>query len=182
MSPPPDRPDRKALFLGFLSVGVYGFGGVLPWARRMIVEQRRWMTPAEFTDLLSLCQFLPGPNVINVSVAVGARFHGPSGSLAAFSGLMAAPMIIVIALGALYERYGGIPTVRQAFAGLAAAASALVLSTALKIASPLRAQPIGIAVAVVTLLAIVVFRWPLLLVLAIVGPISVALAHRSSRA
>mgnify|MGYP005811612285 CR=1 FL=1 len=179
MSPPPVRPDRKALFLGFLGVGVYGFGGVLPWTRRMIVEQRRWMTAAEFTDLLSLCQFLPGPNVINVSIALGARFHGWSGSLAAFSGLMAAPMVIVIALGALYERYGGYPTVRHAFAGLSAAASALVLSTALKIALPLRAWPAGIAVGVVTLLAIVVFRLPLLLVLAIMGPVSIVLAHRA---
>lgn len=166
-----------ALFLGFLSVGVCGFGGVLPWARRMIVEQRRWMTAAEFTDLLSLCQFLPGPNVINVSVALGARFHGATGSLAAISGLMAAPMAIVITLGALYERYGQYPTVRQTFVGLAAAASALVLSTALKIAAPLRTHPIGIAIAILTLLAIVVLRAPLLLVLPIAGSLSIALVY-----
>ena len=179
MSSSPVRPDPLTLFLGFLSVGVCGFGGVLPWARRMIVEQRRWLTAAEFTDLLSLCQFLPGPNVVNLSVALGARFHGVRGSLAAFSGLMAAPMAIVIALGALYERYGHYPTVRQAFAGLAAAASGLVLSTALKIAAPLRTRPLGIAVAVVTLLAIVVFRVPLVYVLVIAGAVSIALAHWS---
>lgn len=178
MSVPPVRPTRSALFLGFLSVGICGFGGVLPWARRMIVDQRGWMTPGEFTDLLSLCQFLPGPNVINVSVALGARFHGLGGALSAFSGLMAAPMAIIIALAMVYERYGGIPTVRQAFAGLAAAASALVVATALKIAAPLRSRPIGIAVALATLAAIAVVRWPLPLVLAVMGPASIALAHR----
>ena len=96
-------PTAGEIFSGFLSVGIIGFGGVLPWARRMIVEQRRWLTPAEFTDMLGLCQFLPGPNVINISVALGGRFHGPLGSLSAFTGLMAAPMAIVLTLVVIYE-------------------------------------------------------------------------------
>jgi chromate transporter len=176
--PPPTRPSRTELFLGFLGVGICGFGGVLPWARRMIVEQRRWMSAAEFTDLLSLCQFLPGPNIINVSVALGARYQGVGGALAAFVGLMVAPMAIVIALAMIYERYGNHPTVRQAFVGLAAAASALVLATALKIAAPLRTRPLGIAVALVTLAAIALMRWPLPLVLIVMAPASIALMHR----
>lgn len=178
MSDPRLPPSPAALFAGFFSVGVCGFGGVLPWARRMIVDQRGWMSTTEFTDLLGLCQFLPGPNVINLSVALGARFHGVRGALAAFGGLMAAPMAIIIALALLYERYGGHPTVRQAFGGLAAAASALVLATALKIAAPLRARPLGIGVAVVTLAAIALLRWPLPLVLAVMAPVSIALTHR----
>lgn len=75
----PALPSLLALFLGFLSVGMYGFGGVLPWARRMVVEQRRWLTAAEFADLLGLCQFLPGGNIMNLTVAVGARFRVPPG-------------------------------------------------------------------------------------------------------
>ncbi len=177
MIAPPVRPTRSALFLGFLGVGICGFGGVLPWARRMIVEQRRWLSAAEFTDLLSLCQFLPGPNIINVAVALGARFHGVAGALSAFAGLMAAPMVIVIALAMAYERYGGHPTVQQAFAGLAAAASALVLATAVKIAAPLRTRPIGVAVALVTVGANALIRWPLPVVLVVMGPVSIALTH-----
>lgn len=155
------RPGLAALFLGFFTIGVCGFGGVLPWARWMIVERRRWMTAAEFADLLGLCQFLPGGNIINVSVAVGARFGGVAGAAAAFVGLMAAPMGIVLALGALYDRCGMLPMVRHGFAGLAATASALVLATALKIAAPLRARPLGVVVAVLTCVAIAVLRWPL---------------------
>ena len=56
-----------ALFAGFFRIGMIGFGGVLPWARRMLVEQRKWLTAQEFTDLLALCQFLPGPNVVNLA-------------------------------------------------------------------------------------------------------------------
>ncbi|MGE0415212.1 MAG: chromate transporter [Acetobacteraceae bacterium] len=172
------RPTLGGLFMGFFSVGICGFGGVLPWARRMIVEQRRWLTPAEFTDMLGLCQFLPGPNVINISVALGGRFHGPLGSLSAFTGLMAAPMAIVLTLVVIYDRFAALPAVRDTFAGLAATASALVLSMALKIAAPLRVKPWGIAAALLTLGGIIVLHWPLPLVLGIMAPVSILLAHR----
>jgi chromate transporter len=164
------------LFLGFLSVGLYGFGGVLPWARRMVVEQRRWLSAAEFTDMLALCQFLPGPNIINVSVALGLRFRGLAGAAACFVGLMAAPMAIVIALGIVFARFGDIQAVRNGFAGLAAAASALVLATAWKIAAPLRGRADGIAIAVATVAAVAWFRWPLLPVLLVVVPVAIAIA------
>src|SRR3954466_16288400 len=121
-------PSLAALFLGFFVVGLCGFGGVLPWARRMVVEQRRWMAAAEFTFMLGLCQFLPGGNIMNVTIALGARFHGIVGAATGFVGLMAAPVACVIALGAIYDRYAQVPTVRHAFAGLAAAASAMVLA------------------------------------------------------
>jgi chromate transporter len=86
------RPDPTVieLFAGFFVVGICGFGGVLPWARRMIVEQRRWLTPAEFTEMLGLCQFLPGGNIMNVTIVLGSRFRGIPGALACFLGLMTA--------------------------------------------------------------------------------------------
>ncbi|MBV8576720.1 MAG: chromate transporter, partial [Acetobacteraceae bacterium] len=98
------HPTIGALFSGFFSTGISGFGGTLPWARRMLVEQRRWLTGPEFTDTLALCQFLPGPNVVNLSIAVGARFQGAAGALAAITGLLAAPVAIVIVLGVIYAR------------------------------------------------------------------------------
>jgi len=174
----PASPGLGALFMGFFTIGVCGFGGVLPWARRMVVEQRRWMTPAEFSELLGLCQFLPGGNTINLAVAVGARFAGAAGAVAAFTGLMAAPMAIVIGLGVLYARTSDLPIVRHGMAGLAATASALVLATALKIAAPLRVRPIGIVVALATFLAVAVLRWPLPPMLLVAAPLSILLAWR----
>src|SRR5271170_6526978 len=88
----PRRISRTELFMGFLFVGLRGFGGVLPWARQMIIEERHWLTEEEFTELYSLCNLLPGPNIVNVSIALGARFQGWAGSIAAFSGLMTAPL------------------------------------------------------------------------------------------
>jgi chromate transporter len=171
-----EPPSLGALFLGFFSCGMSGFGGVLPWARRMLVEQRRWLTGPEFTDLLALCQFLPGPNVVNLSVAVGARFRGAAGALVSITGLLAAPVAIVIVLGVFYARYGEHGWVQRGFAGLAAAASGLVLSMALKIAAPLRHQPLGAIIAVATFLAVAVLRVPLLPAMLVLVPASIVLS------
>ncbi len=174
-------PGVAGLFFGFLLIGLCGFGGVLPWARRMIVEQRRWMTPADFTDLLGLCQFLPGGNIMNLSIGLGARFRGPIGSAAALTGLMSGPVAIVLVLGLVYDRYSSLPTVRHAFAGLAAAASALVLANALKIAAPLRGRPLGLAMAVLTFVAIAVLRLPLPPALPVLAAASTLLLWRFGR-
>src|SRR3954462_1042420 len=93
-----------SLFVGFLKVGLSGFGGVLPFARRMLVEERRWLSEEEFTGVLSLSQVLPGPNIVNVSVIVGRKFQGWIGSILATVGLMLMPLVIVLSLAALYAQ------------------------------------------------------------------------------
>jgi chromate transporter len=174
----PESPGLGALFAGFFRISILGFGGVLPWARRMVVEQRGWLTPAEFNDLLALCQFLPGPNIINVAVALGARFRGWPGSVTAVVGLLAAPMVIVIGLGGLYEQYGHLPVVARGFAGLSAAASGLVVAMAVKMAGPLWRNWAGIGVAVVAFVAVALLRLPLLPTMLVLAPIAVVLCRR----
>ena len=171
----PPTPGLGGLFGGFFGVGILGFGGVLPLARRMIVDDRRWLTAAEFTDLLALCQFLPGANVVNLSISLGSRFRGPAGSLAAVAGLLLAPIAVVIGLGALYGRYGALPVVAHGFAGLTAAASGLVLATALRIAGPLRARPLAVAIATIAFIALALLRLPLAPVLLTLVPAGVLL-------
>lgn len=171
-------PSVSDLFVGFLGVGLMGFGGVLAMSRRMIVDQRRWLTPAEFVELLGLCQFLPGGNIMNLSVALGLRFRGWRGAVAALTGLMAMPCIIVVALGMIYGRYQNDPVVSHVFAGLAAAAAGLLVATSLKIALPLRSKPVSALVAVVCFVAIAWFRFPLLPTMLILAPLSILSAWR----
>lgn len=166
-------PTVRALFLGFLGLGLTGFGGVLPLARTMIVERRQWLTAEEFTDLLGLCQFLPGGNIINLSVAIGLKFHGLAGALASILGLIAFPSIIVIGLGVIAEHLQGDPHVQHMFAGLAAAAAGLLVSMAVKIAWPLRRRPEGIVIAVACFVAIAVLRLPLLPTMLTLAPLSI---------
>jgi chromate transporter len=173
-----EAPTIGSLFNGFLLLGLTGFGGVLPLARHMVVEKRRWLTGAEFSELLSLCQFLPGGNIINLSVAIGLHFRGIAGAVAALAGLIAAPTAIVVALGVVYARFSHDPHVVHMFAGLAAAAAGLLISMALKLAMALRRRPFGIAVALVILAAIAGFHLPLVPTMLIAAPISIFLTMR----
>ncbi|HWK43879.1 MAG TPA: chromate transporter [Stellaceae bacterium] len=170
-----------ALFSGFFGIGMMGFGGVLPLARRMIVDQRRWLTAAEFTDILSLCQFLPGPNIGNVSVVLGARFRGIPGSIAAFAGLMTMPMVIVLSLGALYTRFSHLEAVHHMFAGISAAAAGLVLAMGWQMAAPLRSRASGIVIMLLAFAGIAILRLPLLAVLLVLAPLSIALSWWQAR-
>src|ERR1700704_5926965 len=93
------------LFLGFLAIGARSFGGVMPWAYRTMVEERRWLTVEDFTETIGLCQFLPGPNIGNSAIVLGKRWFGLRGSVVAFLGLMAAPFAWVLALYVLYADF-----------------------------------------------------------------------------
>ncbi|MEO8811608.1 MAG: chromate transporter [Caulobacteraceae bacterium] len=171
-------PTARAIFLAFLGIGLSGFGGVLPFARRALVETRAWLTEEDFNETLALCQSLPGPNIINLSVVVGSRFAGPNGALAALVGLIGAPVAIVVVLGTLYERYGAVGALPGAILGLGAAASGLVAATAAKMALPLLRGRIWTAGPFIALafVAVGLMRLPLPWVLLGLAPFSIALA------
>jgi chromate transporter len=170
-----------ALFWGFLEIGLSGFGGVLPFARRMLVERRRWLTEQEFTETLSLSQFLPGPNIVNFSIIVGRRFQGPKGAVAASLGLMLMPLAIILVLATVYAEFAQIDAVRNACNGVSASASGLVLAVALKMARPIRRTPWQLGICAIAFVAIGPARLPLLWVLAVLAPLSIAIAFRRRR-
>jgi chromate transporter len=176
--PTPETPTSWALFVTFFTVALSGFGGTLPFARRTLVERKGWLTPEDFTETLSLCQTLPGPNIVNMSIVVGARACGWRGSVAASLGLVGAPVIIVITLGMLYSRFGTLETVRHALAGLGAAASGLIVATAARMAEPLlRRRPwLAAPFILFAFTAVAILRLPLPYVLVVLAPLSIAAA------
>ena len=174
----PLRPNLSELFIAYALISLYGFGGVLAWSRRMMVEERRWLTPEQFNEAYALCSFLPGPNIVNFSVIFGSRVRGPLGGLVALAGLLGPPMVLIIVIGALYAHYGDLPALRRALIGVTAAAAGLIMSTVAKMARPLfRNRAVGgPVIALATFGAIGIAQWPLPFVLAVVLPISLALA------
>ena len=159
------RPDLRALFFGFSSVGLSGFGGVLPFARRMLVEQRRWMTAEEFNAQLGLCQFLPGPNVINLAVVVGKRYQGLAGAIVAPVGLLAGPLAIVLLLALLYDAYGSLPIAQGMLRGIAAVGCGLLFAMAWRMGKALRDKACFLPFSVLTVAGIAMLRWPMPLVM-----------------
>ena len=184
MGPAPPRTDAISppgglaeLFLGFLSIGARAFGGVLPWAHRAMVEERRWLAAEDFSEVLALCQFLPGPNIANMSVVLGRRWFGLPGALAGFLGLMALPFAWVLALASLYSGWAAHPTVRAVMAGVGVAGAGLFIGTALKLARPLARNPVALALVAGCFIAVGLLRFSLLVVL----PVALALALAGAR-
>ena len=173
-------PRLRDLFLAFFVVSLTAFGGALHWVRRMLVERRRWVTEEEFTNTIALCQFLPGPNVINLAIAIGTKFRGLPGAVVCILGLLVAPVTIVIGLGTVYGRYAETAAMRGMLAGIGAAAAGLVTATALKMAMPvLRDRPLTAGpVMALAFAGVGIARFPLIWVLAVLAPIGIALAWR----
>jgi chromate transporter len=177
-APPVPPPALLDLFVAFALVSLCGFGGVLAWSRRMLVEQRGWMTADEFNEAYALCQFLPGPNVVNLSVVFGRRIRGVPGAAVALLGLLGPPFVIVTLIAAAYAQWGEIAALQRMLLGVAAAAVGLILGTCAKMALPLFKDRLGLAplVALATFVSIGVLRWPLYGALAVLVPLSIAIA------
>jgi chromate transporter len=173
---PAPSPQLIELFVAFAKMSLAGFGGVLVWARRAIVDKHRWMTPDEFNETFALCHFLPGPNVVNLSVVFGARFRGIPGSIAAFSGLLGPPVVIVTVLAALYAHYGEIDGLRRILSGVSSAAVGLLIAVTFKMIMPLiqKRDLIGLVILIAVFAAVGVLRLPLPAVLIIAIPLSLS--------
>jgi chromate transporter len=171
-------PTLSELFVAFATISLSGFGGVLAWSRRMMVEERQWLTAEQFNETYALCSFLPGGNILNFSVIFGARFRGVWGSVAAAGGLMGPPLLLVLMIAGIYAHYGDLPLLRRALTGVAAAAAGLMTATVGKMARPLfrNRAVVGPLIALVTFVAIGIVHWPLPLVLMVIVPVSIAAA------
>ena len=174
-----EPPGLFELFAAFAKMSLAGFGGVLVWARRAIVDQHRWMTPDEFNETFALCHFLPGPNIVNLSVVFGARFRGIPGSIAAFAGLLGPPVLIVTGLAALYAHYGDLDALRRTLAGVSCAAVGLLLAVILRMMMPLlvRRNALALSMLAAVFVAIGLLRLPLPAVLLVAVPLSLVATY-----
>jgi chromate transporter len=172
-------PSLIALFVAFAKMSLAGFGGVMVWARRGIVDQHRWMTAEEFNETFALCHFLPGPNIVNLSVVFGSRFRGIAGSMAAFAGLVGPPIVIVMILAALYARFGEIDALRRILAGVSSAAVGLLKSVVFRMMMPLirKRDLVRLVVMAAVFVSIGLLRLPLPAVLLVAIPLSIALTY-----
>ena len=170
-------PGVFALFVAFAKMSLAGFGGVLAFARRGIVEEHKWMTAEEFNETFALCHFLPGPNIVNLSVVFGSRFRGIAGAFAAFAGLVGPPVVVVTVLAALYVRFGEVEALRRILSGVSCAAVGLLISVVFRMMRPLirKRDWVGLVLLALVFAAIGVLRWPLPAVLLVAIPLSIGI-------
>lgn len=164
------------LFFAFLRVALSSFGAGPTWMHHMLVRQRRWLSEEEFAEVLSLCQLLPGPNIVNVAVCIGARTHGAVGSLTALAGFVVVPWVLGFIFGVTCLEYAHLPIVRNVLGGISAAAAGLIIATGIRLLRPHRARPLALLFAALAFAALAFGHLPLVAVIVVLGPLSVLAA------
>jgi chromate transporter len=162
--------------MAFLNVSLFGAGGGIVWAHRIAVDQRRWTTEEEFADIVSLCQFMPGPNVVGIAVCVGAKLRGSIGAIAAVLGFLLIPWTIGFVTGVLFLQYAHLAVIRNILGGVSAAAAGLLIATGLRMLRAHRQRPEALVIAALAVGCIVFTNLPFLVVLFGLAALSIAIA------
>jgi chromate transporter len=170
----PPRAALGALLWEFFKVSLLGAGGGIVLAHRCAVERRHWLSEAEFADVLTLCQFMPGPNVVGIAICVGAKTRGVAGALVAFVGFALIPGMLGFTAALLFLGQHRTPLVQHILGAISAAAAGLMIATGLRLLRRHRRDARAIAIAAAAFAALAVAKFPLLLVLGILAPLSVA--------
>lgn len=161
------------LFWSFTRLALQGFGGVVAIVQRELVEEKQWLTRDEFLEDWAVAQLLPGPNVVNLSMMIGDRYFGLRGALVALAGMLTFPLLIALLLAVVFAGVADLPQVQGALRGLGAVAAGMIAATGLKLTAALGNNVMTARICwvlfAVTLLAIAIFRLPLIGVLILAG-------------
>lgn len=158
-----------------------GFGGVLPWARRTLVERDKVLSSEEFSAILGICQIVPGPNIVNLAVCIGSRFGGVRGAFAAVMGLTLGPICIVMLLALLYTHYSYMESIQGILRGISAVGVGLIASTGIKMLRDELRFPAMLLVVLVTVIAASYYQLGLGWVVLIASPLAWILAQKKAR-
>jgi chromate transporter len=185
-SSPPRPQSLSELFVAFTLLALQGFGGVLAIVQRELVERKRWLTHEEFIEDWAVAQIMPGPNVVNLSLMLGGRWFGLPGALTALGGLLAVPLVLVLALAVLHDRYADNPQVAGALRGMAAVSAGLIGATGLKLAVAFKRNPMPVAwcvaIAALGFVLVALLKCPLIYVLLGLGGLACFLTFRRLKA
>jgi chromate transporter len=170
-------PQSKTdLFVSFTLLALQGFGGVFAVIQRELVDKKQWLTLDEFLEDWAVAQILPGPNVVNLALMIGGRHFGVSGALAALSGLILAPTILVLLIAAAVAGIADTPVAQGMLRGMGAVSAGLIAAVGIRLIGALKNNPMGmlicVGIGVVTFITIGLLRLPLAWVLLSLGPMA----------
>jgi chromate transporter len=140
----------------FLQLGLTAFGGPVAHIALMhdqLVRRRRWMTDADFTDLLAVTNLIPGPNSTEMALHIGRRVAGWWGFLVAGVCFAGPSIVMVLLLAYLYVSYGGRADARAVLAGLGPVVIAVVAQAVWRLATSILTNARTIAVALAAAIA-----------------------------
>lgn len=129
----PSRPTRPTLLRYFLGLGTLGFGGpvaLVAAMRRDLVEERGWLSDAEYREGLALAQMAPGPLAAQLAIYIGYVHGGALGAAAIGVAFVLPSLVMVLLLGWAYTVFGGLSWMQAVFYGVGAAVIGLIANSA----------------------------------------------------
>ena len=130
-------PLLLELFLTFAKIGAFTFGGgyaMIALLDHTCVEQKKWLTAEEFSDLTVIAESTPGPIAINCSTYTGYKKAGFTGAVAATLGMVLPSFLILLAISFFFEDILSYPLIANAFRGIRVAVSLLIFRAGAKMA------------------------------------------------
>jgi chromate transporter len=189
MNAPPDHPRPRSLadlFVSFTLLALQGFGGVLAIVQREVVDRKGWLTQEEFIEDWAVAQIMPGPNVVNLSLMIGGRYFGIAGGLAALAGLLTVPLLLVLALVVLHDRFADNAFVAGALHGMAAVCAGLIGAAGLRLVGAFKKSPMPlswcVAISAAGFVLVAFLKCPLVWVLIGLGGLGCVLTYRRLKA
>ena len=176
------RPQSiREVFVTFSLLALQGFGGVLAFIEREMVEKKKWLTRAEFIEEWAVARTMPGPPALNIAVIVGSRYFGWRGAVAAVVGMFAMPSVIVLLLAVAYTFFGHHPEVIASLRGMGAVAAGLITATGIKLLSALKTNVLGpvlcTILGVASFVGTALFQWRMTYILFGLGGIACVIAY-----
>jgi chromate transporter len=184
---PPPKVGLPTLLVTFLRLGTMTFGGsVQSWVHREVVDRRGWLDDKAFLSGLTVAQVLPGANPVNIALYVGLQLRGGVGAAVTVLGMLIPAFCVILLLGYLYRHYGQNPAAHFVLGGLAAAGVGATLTMGIKVARRLPRNVTSPLIAIATFAVVGLLRWPMVPVVAVAVPFSIAWSffaeRRASRA
>ncbi|MEM9029130.1 MAG: chromate efflux transporter [Pseudomonadota bacterium] len=161
-------PSFGELIATWARIGVLSFGGPagqIALMHRTIVEEKRWLSEAQYLSALNFCMLLPGPEAMQLATYVGWRTHGVAGGIAAGLLFVIPGAAVVLALSSMYVAFGAVPAVAAIFVGVKAAVLAIVIDALLKVARRALKLQSDWLIAAAAFVAIFVFKVPFPLII-----------------
>ena len=183
LEPPREKVSLFELAWTFNHIALASFGGGLSaWSRQVLVVDKKWVGEEEFLSAMTMCRIMPGANQVNMAVFIGTKMGGIAGVIAALVGLCLMPMVFVLAMAFVYFRFKEVPAVKGALHGASAAAVALTLAMVIKTGQKCLTGLVPVLLFASSFALNGLLRWPLLVTLGILAPLSLIWAWPRKRA
>ena len=178
------------LYRTFVRIGCVTFGGgyaMLPILERELVEKRHWTTMDDLRDYFSIGQCTPGIIALNVSTFIGEKKAGVKGAVAATTGFLTGPILIILIIAMFLQNFATIPQVQHAFAGIRVCVCVLILQAVLRLWKKSVVDPftLGLYIAVFALHALsglMPVKIPAAVLVLLSGAAGILAANRKNRA